>query len=706
MQLNEPLPFPCENPQTSSLKCRSIITRAFSPYVAVYSSPDTEALAQDIGFSSFCSLLRPFGDKISGRVSIRDSQGLSTTYDDFSIHYTNSPGQKKSPASTSTPKPSPKSANTQQSTGNGSGALLSPNFIATHNRGRSIDNLFPRNINQAMSLYESNSLEQNISKLLSNSNSHTDVYTDFFQKLVTEIPVTPFESFSHPIAGVMVISSRNETPIETLSALYKASNESIPEYINHDYLRYYVLVHDEQTELNKSVALFEKMKRNFGLHCHMVRIRRPITEDTPTDTIPLSEWITYDEYFEDIEAQPDRIRLHEADIQSLKAMTRELVVQSIIPFMERCSATWNDQIASSRRGITGRLFSASRKYFSTKGSLFSNISNNSSSQQPSSFSFPFSNSSSPSSTAASNASYDSAKSYYGYNSPEALLRKLADFAFMLRDYSFAYSTYELLKSDFHNAKAWSYLAASQEMSVVSYLMSQDGRNLTVKARLDIIESLLDSSTYSYISRCSMPSYALRSILLSSELMCLTTSPSAASDGATKWLLKAVNESLTGPLGKALLLERISNAYSVFDAIVYNKPIDGEGNSTSQDAKHTESNEVLSIRQHNGTRRRKAAFWMLLASRQWTALSEAGSAADAVAHSSLGDAEQCIEVAGKVYDDLEWTTQPGSLLSIMISVLESKEQQKREKELGLDAQENETPDTDKEKIPEISTPTSS
>lgn len=84
------------------------------------------------------------------------------------------------------------------------------------------------------------------------------MFIQIFSKLVTQIPVTPFESFGHPVASVIAISSRNETPIEELSSLYKASNESIPEYVNRDYLRYYVLVHDEQTELNKSVALLKK----------------------------------------------------------------------------------------------------------------------------------------------------------------------------------------------------------------------------------------------------------------------------------------------------------------------------------------------------------------------------------------------------------------------------------------------------------------
>lgn len=702
MQSNESLPFPCQNPQLSSLKCRSIITRAFSPYVSVYASSDTEALARDLGFDSFCSLLRPFGDKIAGSVSIRDSQGVSNTYDDFSIHFSNPPGQQKSSAPVSPPKAVSKSP---ASVSQGSGNTLKSGFIASHNRGRSIDSIFPRNINQSMALYNNDTLEQHISQSLSTTSSHTDVYTDFFQKLVTQIPVTPFESFGHPVASVIAISSRNETPIEELSSLYKASNESIPEYVNRDYLRYYVLVHDEQTELNKSVALFEKMKRNFGIHCHMVRIQRQITEDTRTETIPLSEWITYDEYFNDLTTQPDRISLHEADVQSLRDMTRELVVQSIIPFMERCSTTWNDQIASSRRGITGRLFSASRKYFSSKGSLFSSGSTSTStSQQTSPFQFPFSSSSSPTTTTAStsNTSYNTTKSYYGYNSPEALLRKLGDFAFMLRDYGFAYSTYELLKGDFHNSKAWSYLAASQDISAVSYLMSQEGKNLTIKSRLDIVESLLDSSTYSYISRCSMPSYALRGILLTSELMCLTTSPSAVSDGATRWLLKAVNENLTGPLGKALLLERISNAYSIYDSIVYTKP--AVSANTGNDNKSVESNEILTARKNKGTRHRKAAFWMLLASRQWTALSEVGSTTGILAHSSITDATKCIEVAGKVYDDLEWTMRSDGLLAVLLSVLEKKDNKLRNEMSKLDLHDKETPDTGSEKVPHMITTT--
>lgn len=41
------------------------------------------------------------------------------------------------------------------------------------------------------------------------------------------------------------------------------------------------------------------------------------------------------------------------------------------------------------------------------------------------------------------------------------MRKLADYAFMLRDWKFAHSIYDLLRKDFLNDKAWMYHAGSQ-----------------------------------------------------------------------------------------------------------------------------------------------------------------------------------------------------------------------------------------------------
>ena len=101
-------------------------------------------------------------------------------------------------------------------------------------------------------------------------------------------------------------------------------------------------------------------------------------------------------------------------------------------------------MASSRRGITGRLFSAGRRYFST-GTKSTTI-NPQPAQSPSASNTPTNNLAIP---------------IYAYNTPEAQMRKLADYAFMLRDYKFAHSVYDTVKKDFSADKAWKYYAGAQ-----------------------------------------------------------------------------------------------------------------------------------------------------------------------------------------------------------------------------------------------------
>ena len=54
---------------------------------------------------------------------------------------------------------------------------------------------------------------------------------------------------------------------------------------------------------------------------------------------------------------------------------------------------------------------------------------------------------------------------------EALSRRMADFAFMLRDYKYASTVYDSLRRDFAQDRAWRYAAAATEMYGFSLLLS-------------------------------------------------------------------------------------------------------------------------------------------------------------------------------------------------------------------------------------------
>jgi len=254
----------------------------------------------------------------------------------------------------------------------------------------------------------------------------------------------------------------------------------------------------------------------------------------------------------------------ESDVTAIKTFVRELVAQSMVPHMERNIHQWNEQVLARRRGLSGRFMSLSKRW-TTFGS---------------------SRTSSTSALASSNSNYDP-RGFYRPDAPEALMRRLADYCFMLRDTKLALSTYEVLCTDFNNDKAWQHYAAAAEMAAFSALLSPSV--LSPKIRTDKIDDWIKVAAYNYTDRLRSPTpfYALRTLALSLELLRLR-GPSAIDDAA-RWGSRILDMNLTGPVGAALITERISACYAV-------RP--GAG--------------TLRL----GSRRRKAAFWAILAAQAW------------------------------------------------------------------------------------------
>ena len=75
----------------------------------------------------------------------------------------------------------------------------------------------------------------------------------------------------------------------------------------------------------------------------------------------------FDRQTEDLAADSrdeDELSPHvfESDITAIRTFIREMVAQSIVPHMEHKVSIWNDQIASKRRGFTGRFVSISKRW--------------------------------------------------------------------------------------------------------------------------------------------------------------------------------------------------------------------------------------------------------------------------------------------------------------------------------------------------------
>lgn len=170
-------------------------------------------------------------------------------------------------------------------------------------------------------------------------------------------------------------------------------------------------------------------------------------------------------------------------------------------------------------------------------------------------------------------------------STEAIMRQLADYAFMLRDWKLAHQIYETLRVDFANDKAWVYHAAANEMAAISYLLLP--QTINTKVRTETIDQMLDTGVYSYLVRCSIPFGAIRCVTVVMEL--LKSHGSTTAKDAAKCGAKLLDLGILQSNMQALTTERIAECYR-------------SGCRAG----------LLEM----GSRKRQAAFWDLLASMTW------------------------------------------------------------------------------------------
>ena len=251
---------------------RSLIIRAFSPTVAIYASPDTDDLARRMGFKDgFRQIIRPFGERVMGKVVVRDSAGASRAWDDFGVRFVEL------------------------------GALAEVDVQRQElDFGAPIDQL-EELLEQYLELPASSS---GLSPLQTSLH-----YNLFLNRILSAHTLTTHETFIHPVACIIAISSSLPAPIDSLRHLYADTaqgNKTLPAFVNPEYLRYYVLVHDEdKDDFAKSSALFDQMKRHFGLHCHLLRLRSNecLANDVDGVELPAVEWLSPSE---DLDRLQDR----------------------------------------------------------------------------------------------------------------------------------------------------------------------------------------------------------------------------------------------------------------------------------------------------------------------------------------------------------------------------------------------------------------
>ncbi|KAF9360780.1 Trafficking protein particle complex 8 [Mortierella sp. AD094] len=497
--------------RTKDISARELVSKVMSPRIAVIASQGATELCQANHLPSVVDLLKPFGEQIEGRVMVHGSMGLPSAIDNFTLRFTEM-DQLEEPDSKTTQK-----------------------WLAEAVHATAIEHTSPFKIQS----------KENVT--LEYLNAPTERvfpwYSRYRDLFFWTGGVSDHETFDHPIACVIAISSLSPDPINEIHELNKMSTPPLvfeKAYMDPALLKYYVLLHDcSKGNLDRSVAMSKLLSIGHtvkdsasnrsslssinstnasgtlvDLASQRSSMSSPVYSTTGNGSPTFAHTPVYAQLGNDDDdgtldkeplllpptenqgltsdlllhpeklAEPYGCCLSEDDISGITQFLREMLSQSIIPYMERNIAHWNEQVAASRKGIAGRF----KRYFGTSNRNPATALQQSPSAGP------------------------SGGLIYPHASPEAQMRKLADWAFMLRDYKFALSIYETVKKDFAADKAWKYYGGAQEM--IGFCMLMQPQPLGSKSDVD---HYFESAVNSYIHKARSPYFGSRATLLCYEL---------------------------------------------------------------------------------------------------------------------------------------------------------------------------------------------
>ncbi|KAJ2189233.1 hypothetical protein EV181_001740 [Coemansia sp. RSA 532] len=450
-------------PRPTLAQKRDFVAKAFCPRALVLSTPAIADACAVNNCSTFADLLAPFGQDVSTQITIQDGQGAPYFLDKLNIKFTTDFKIEKR---------------------------------STHSRTE-IDDLVHTSVLDSDQTNVPFLTEHGVdaSALSSDTSVWAPWYTLFRQQWMTTMQPSEHESFMHPVACVLVASGSEDDPVgalRTLQAHAAVNRVQTQGFSGANVLFYYVLVHDGRDPgvLQTIDHTFDQVRRAFGQNSSLLKINSNtdlIDADTSEQSKISSIWANTLSTTQPLDPHPDSVfgsMLNMRDVTALRDTVKQMMVRGIVPHMQYMIRVLSDQTANQRRGITGRLFSAGRRYFGTAAKASNTLTG------------------------------VDGDTYFRYDSAEAQMRKLADYSFMLKDFRFAQSVYQVARRDFQSEKAWKCYAGAQEMVGVCKLM------LEVHATRAEFDSNFEDAVTMYLHKTHAPCQhlAIRCIIIYYELL--------------------------------------------------------------------------------------------------------------------------------------------------------------------------------------------
>ncbi|RLN41220.1 trafficking protein particle complex subunit 8 [Panicum miliaceum] len=261
----------------------------------------------------------------------------------------------------------------------------------------------------------------------------------FNRELMRTLSFSEHETFDHPVACLLVVSSMDKEPISKFVDLFNTNQ--LPSLLNEgimdpQILKHYLVLHDQQDgPQDIAVNVLAEMRSTLGLNdCKLLCINSSTEADGSN---PDNSWLPYKAL--GLENREGTCFLSTDDLNEIKDFMQDFASNHIIPYMEQKIRVLNQQVATTRKGFRNQI---KNLWWRKRDDV------------PEAPNGPM---------------------QYTFTSIESQIRVLGDFAFMLRDYELALSNYRLLATDYKLDKAWKRFAGVQEMSGLCYFMLDQSR---------------------------------------------------------------------------------------------------------------------------------------------------------------------------------------------------------------------------------------
>ena len=466
------------------------------------------------------------------------------------------------------------------------------------------------------------------------------LYHCFFSLAISSTTtLSPYESFNHPIVSLIALDYVGGEGYENARDLLSEfknlphSMGNFPAFMStSDILPVFLICYssDSPEQLEGCKELAGKIKKQLLVDSLLlplwdstfemdeyVKLHQPVMSS-------LEEMI----YFTQREREENILPLRL--INDIYNMLNSLVYELLIPFMQRKIAYWSSTMMQPRKSIFhGPKWV--KRFVSKNAHQTPNMIDD-----------------------------ERGNRYFISSSIEFSLRKLADWSMMLSDFKTAYETYTSLTQDFNDFPK--YLASCHEWNAISILMGAQNI-VTVKMIKNDIDPTIGKALDAYdtcatrdasrktrrgpggAAPSSEPfrSYETRCMILCAELFLSLRDTWTATPYAIDYLETLLYECKLGPCSQILIWERLSDCYELrIDPRIRHKvenpekskndsypPSSIEGPDASNIAREEEQSLTASLAECNNiasqshdisteglTRKRKSAFFRLIAAKKW------------------------------------------------------------------------------------------